>query len=102
MGNIKFNYDKVAKTTENIKQRADTNLKQYAEKEYKKIKVAMENCKGDYNKSIVEELDIEKQTVLAAVNFIVKLQNMMQKTADAFQETDSSYQRGMETFDKGR
>lgn len=100
MGNVKFDYSKVSKTTESVKKSADSNLKTYAETEYKKMKDAMKKCKGDYKNAIIAELEVEKKTVQATADFIIKLQDMMQKTATAFQNTDASYASGAVISDK--
>lgn len=100
MGNVKFDYETVNSKTASIKKRAQDNLKTYAETAYGKIKDAMESSKGDYKTGVVAELAAEKTAVVAAADFIIKLQEMMKQTASAFQATDQSYSNGAAIIDK--
>lgn len=100
MGNVKFDYETVNSKTASIKKRAQDNLKTYADTEYGKIKDAMESSKGDYKTAIAAELAAEKTAVVAAADFIIKLQEMMKQTANAFRVTDQSYSKGAEMTDK--
>ncbi len=89
-----INYQKVEQTTASIKGAANENLKNYANTQYKKLTDAMADCKGAYKTSVVKELQEEQKAVVAAADFMIKLQTMIKKTADSFQNLDKSYKNG--------
>lgn len=100
MSKVAINYQKVDSTTTSIKSAAKENLKNYANSEYKTLKEAMSNCKGDYKTAIVEELEEERKAVIAAAEFVVKLQKMIKKTSDSFEKLDKSYKKGAKIEEK--
>lgn len=95
-----INYQRVEKTTASIKGAANENLKNYANTQYKKLTDAMTECKGDYKTAIVKELEEEQKAVVAAADFMIKLQKMIKKTADSFQNLDKSYKNGARMQEK--
>lgn len=100
MSKISINYQTVEKTTASIKSAANENLKNYANTQYQTLKTAMDGCKGDYKDAIVAEMEEERKAVVAAAEFIVKLQEMIKKTAESFQNLDKSYKNGAKIQEK--
>ena len=94
MADVKFDYGKVNSKTDSIKKSAQENLKNYAQIEYEKLLNGMITSKGDYKTAIEAELSAEKKAVTAAADFMMKLQDLMKQTADAFQKKDMSYSKG--------
>ena len=94
MSAIDFDINIVRGTTEAVKKRAGENLKEYAATEYKKLIDSMESCSGSFKTAMCAELKGESEAVKATAEFIIKLQEMMQKTAEAFTQTDQSYMKG--------
>lgn len=100
MSKVKINYQKVYSSTKTIQNEAQENLRKYAQKEYKQLKDAIRNCKGDYIAELVKELDDEQKAVIAASDFIIKLQKMIKNTSDSFQNLDKSYKNGVKIQEK--
>lgn len=94
MSAINFDINVVNATTEAIKKRAGENLKTYATAEYNQLIESMESCSGSFKTAMCAELKGESEAVKATAEFIIKLQEMMQKTAEAFTQTDQSYMKG--------
>ncbi len=92
--NISIDYGKVKEKTDALKKDAEEKLAEVAREKYDTMILAMEGCKGDYQRAIVEELKEEKKAVLETAKFIKKLQNMIQATAKSFQQVDRSYKKG--------
>lgn len=100
MSNVKFDYSKVDSETSNIKKSAQEKLTNYVNKQYKVLEQSMESSKGDFKNAIVVELEAEKNAVIAMADFIVKLQDMMKNTSDAFKNADASYTNGAVILNK--
>lgn len=95
-----INYQRVERATASIKGAANENLKNYANTQYKKLADAMADCNGDYKTAVVKELQEEQKAVVAAADFMIKLQTMIKKTADSFQNLDKSYKNGVRMQEK--
>lgn len=89
-----INYTKVESSTASIKSAANENLKNYANTQYKSLIDAMNYCTGDYKTALVKELQEEQKAVIEAAEFMIRLQEMIKKTAKSFQNLDKSYKNG--------
>lgn len=95
-----INYQKVEHSTASIKNAANENLKNYANTQYKNLISALTECRGEYKTAVEKELMEEQKAVIAAAEFMVKLQRMIKKTADSFQNLDKSYKNGAKMLEK--
>jgi len=99
MSSFNFDIDIINARTATIQNHAGEKLRLYALTEYTNLINEMESCKGSFKTAICAELDEEKKAVEATADFIIKLLVMMRQTAQAFADTDKSFQQGALAWD---
>ena len=101
MGRIDISFEIVRQKSDKLNGQIQSRLEKEMIAGYERLENSLLQSGGDAVETLVEELRQEKNTLMEMKNFMVKLLQLMQESADAFEETDISYKEAVQNLGQG-
>ncbi len=98
MGTIDISFETVRQKSDKLNGQIRSRLEKEMIVGYERLESSLLQSAGDAVETIVEELRQEKKTLMEMKNFMIKLLQLLQDSADAFEEADIDYKEAVQNM----
>lgn len=100
MGRIDISFETVRQKNDKLKGQIQDRLEKGMLAEYERLESSILQSGGDAVETIVEELRQERTALIDMKQFMTKLLQLMQDSADAFEDADTGYEKAVRNLGK--